>query len=147
MKELSRRRLLQGLLALGVAPLVGCGVGGSPMQNLLRGLLQEIALPDPLRVGLAHLRDLPADRDPTRLLEAVFADLPLAENFSELRHAFARRLREEIANQQTINTDGWLLSLSESRFCALLAMCFFGAQDPRSASYEQDFVATDLDRC
>jgi hypothetical protein len=132
MTELSRRRFLQGLLSLGLAPLVGCGAGDrSPVFSLLDGLLQEIALPDPLRVGQAHLRDQPADRDPSQLLQAVFADLPLHRDLPHLCRAFAQRLRSEFTAQQTVQVDGWLLARSEAQFCALLTICHALAQvDP-----------------
>lgn len=161
MTELTRRRMLQGILALGLAPLAGCGGdrgggrggsrGGSrngdhsPILLLLHGLLQEVALPDPLQVGRAHLQNTPTERDPSLLLEAVFADLPLAADLPHLRRTFAQRLREEFTHQQTITTDGWLLALSESRFCALLAICHALSQ-ASEAFAQQAENATALDR-
>lgn len=119
---MTRRRLLAGLAVAGAAYAViripWSRWTESETEKLVLELVGRIAVPDPLAVGAAYLRDHPHDPD---LLLEVFDGLPLAgpETPGE---AFGRRLREDFEEDRTVTADGWILALTEARFCALLVL-------------------------
>jgi hypothetical protein len=90
----------------------------------LANLLSEV---DSARVvGREYLRHHPDERDP----EHVQHDLTVAlggrlEAFdpAALRERVRRRVRQDFAENQITLVDGWILSNTEVRLCALAALC------------------------
>ena len=125
--KLTRRRLVGGLLGfLGLtaaarwAPrLLG---GRSGAEILVRELVRLVAVPDPVATGRAYLVAAPAETDAAALAGRVLAGLPLAGTAEEARRAFRDRMAADFREGRTAQADGWYLSRTEARLCALLAL-------------------------
>ena len=80
------------------------------------------------RVGAAYLDMFPEDRDPGVLMDHMRrqdeALVVALENGStgRLRQRVAGNVRNDFTHGRTVKIDGWLLSLSEVRLCALAAV-------------------------
>ncbi len=78
-------------------------------------------------VGRAYLSVRPAEKDARRLVSLLTADrLPLAAlldaDAQTLRARVQAALSEDFAQGQTVDVQGWMLSVTESRLCALAAL-------------------------
>lgn len=114
MSDIGRRAFLGGLVAAAAAALA------LPLLRALRRRPARAALPaaapsDPVResariVGRAYLARFPQDADPVRL-RCALAGPPLAE-----------RVRRDFERGDVVQLDGWVLSRSEARRCALEAL-------------------------
>ena len=98
----------------------------SEMEDFLFRLLQVVAVPDPVFVGEAHLRDMPALKDqPQTLLDAVFTDLlPLAPGgtVEELAAALRDKARRQFETGDFMRVGNWILARAEVELCALIAL-------------------------
>jgi hypothetical protein len=82
------------------------------------------------RIGRAYLRDQPDDRDADRLLDAIVSAIgaeagghdPLAADDGALAGLLTRRMVTEFASRDVAVVDGWLLSRTEARLYALVAL-------------------------
>jgi hypothetical protein len=86
-------------------------------------------------IGNAYLRQHPEEAALSLLLKNVIAATP-ADGFGrgfdadrlrtadegELREAIERRVRQDFAGDSVVKVDGWILSVTEARLCALAAM-------------------------
>jgi hypothetical protein len=131
----SRRRFLLGACAAAVpvalAPLkpwraIVEVTGSRTPAARLAGLL---AHRDSARsLGRAALAVLPGATAPSALAAAVLAGLPGgapkldAASDDDLRAAVAVRVREDFEAGDTVQVDGWILSCTEARLCALAAI-------------------------
>jgi hypothetical protein len=130
--DTSRRRFLLGACAVAVpvalAPLkpwraIVEVTGARTPAARLAGLL---AHRDSARsLGRAALAALPGATTPPALAAAVLADLPgdaatlAAASDHDLRALVAARVREDFDSGDTVQVDGWILSCTEARLCAL----------------------------
>jgi hypothetical protein len=130
--DTSRRRFLLGACAVAVpvalAPLkpwraIVEVTGARTPAARLAGLL---AHRDSARsLGRAALAALPGATTPPALAAAVLADLPrdaamlAAASDDDLRALVAARVREDFDSGDTVQVDGWILSCTEARLCAL----------------------------
>jgi hypothetical protein len=79
-------------------------------------------------VGRAYLADHPAEADRDWLAAQLGADLrcqdcdPARSDTARLRAALARQLRADFAQRRVVRVDGWVLSVTEARLCALAAL-------------------------
>jgi hypothetical protein len=73
-------------------------------------------LPSARAIGAAYLRSSPAN---TLDAETLAASLPAAASVADLRLAIAARVRDDFANARVAMVDGWMLSVTEARLCAL----------------------------
>ena len=79
-------------------------------------------------VGEAYLRRAPEEADPVLLVNAICdRDRGLRQvlhhgDNGRLRAAINNRLRRDFAHGRTVMLDGWLLSRTEARLCALTAI-------------------------
>jgi hypothetical protein len=78
-------------------------------------------------IGRVYLRQRPEEHNEERMLALLMGDASPAstgERLDEaaLHAALRRRLREDFACGRTVWVDGWLLSATEARLCALAAM-------------------------
>ncbi len=129
-RKLTRRRFLGGLAiaasgAVAATGLASCRPALSDAETLLLELVSQVAVPDPVAVGQAYLRDHRDEHDAAVLLDRVFAGLPVAGGGRRLLASFRDRLSDDFEHRRTVRADGWILSRTEARFCALLAL------DPR----------------
>jgi hypothetical protein len=128
----SRRRFLLGACAAAVpvalAPLkpwraIVEVTGTRTPAARLAGLL---AHRDSARsLGRAALGALPGATAPPALAAAVLAGLPGGQaklattSDDELRRLIAVRVREDFDSDDVVQVDGWILSCTEARLCAL----------------------------
>jgi hypothetical protein len=130
--DTSRRRFLLGACAAAVpvalAPLkpwraIVEVTGARTPAARLAGLL---AHRDSARaLGRAALAALPGATAPSALAAAVLAGLPGGPRTldgasdDDLRALVAARVREDFEAGDTVQVDGWILSCTEARLCAL----------------------------
>jgi hypothetical protein len=104
------------LLAGAALALLAAGSGYGAMASLAAGRGDAAPL---RRLGIAYLRDHRGEGDPRWLGAQLFGA-------SQERPALARRLAErrarDLAADDIVVVEGWLLARSEARFCALLAL-------------------------
>jgi hypothetical protein len=79
-------------------------------------------------VGRAYLDACPRDRDERRLVDLLCscgtvtrADVAHADT-AALRRMLGEQLRSDFEHGRTVNVQGWILSETEGRLCALAAM-------------------------
>lgn len=129
-RRISRRGVLLGVLAASGTALA---VQRFPWEAALRAelddflfeLLRVVAVPDPVRVGEARLREAPdLAADGQALLDAVFADLPVAtaETARELAELLRDAARRQFAAGDIVLAGGWTLARIEADFCTLIAL-------------------------
>jgi hypothetical protein len=130
-----RRRQLLAVLALGGAACAGWAGRArawlAPAARHQQGvaLLAAFSRPESAAaVGRAYLSGHPADADEIRLA-ADLADAlrsrgcdPLTAPPARLRAAIADQIRADFASGQVVSVEGWVLSRSEARLCALAAL-------------------------
>ncbi len=123
----TRRRIVAGLLGVTGMTVVARWAlrlfgGPSEAEILVRELVRMVAVPDPIAAGRAYLASAPSEADAVALAEKVLTDLPLGATAAVARRAFRDRLVRDFHQGQTVQADGWYLSRTEARLCALLAL-------------------------
>jgi hypothetical protein len=130
----TRRRFILGSLGAGSAltfvllrpwrALVE--VTTPPLTARLTGLLEH---PRSARVvGLEYLRGRSSEASSGVLLRAIVQGLPggqaraKAASRSELQELVATRVRRDFDDELTVNLRGWIVSRTEARLCALVAL-------------------------
>lgn len=79
-------------------------------------------------IGSRYLQECPDQRNPETLVTRILdsdPDLPRrveALRVSDLRARFRRRFAADFATGNTVQIEGWVLSRTESRLCALWAV-------------------------
>ncbi|HXR19681.1 MAG TPA: hypothetical protein VN757_07095 [Steroidobacteraceae bacterium] len=118
---------------------IGCASGLSLMPRHVQARAHR-ATPDELaarlrtllydraaarRLGRLYVRQVPAEDDP-RILARLTVALPEAQQVdaialdrTSLRHRLDARVRGDFASGTTVQLDGWVLSRTEARLCAL----------------------------
>jgi hypothetical protein len=99
------------------APLAYALPGGRPARAALLDLFDNPARGHAL--GLAYLATLPHAPTPDTLAAAVMRALPGAR---ALRTEVSALIRQDYAAGRIECLDGWLLSVTEARLCALTAL-------------------------
>ena len=125
----SRRRLLAAFIGLAATTVIGgCGQfsdTGATSRRLVRLTLDPVAAK---RIGDAYLRAYPAEAGIDGLLEKLETALAegavreLPEDTGQLAERLDRRVREEYRVDEVVRVDDWLLSVSEARFYAVIAL-------------------------
>jgi hypothetical protein len=130
-----RRRGFLGAVALGGA-LWAAWAGQARAWLQLAGatpaearLLAVLARPDSAAaVGRAYLAGHPAEADRARLAAGLAEAArcqdcdPAQAPAERLRAALARPIRADFAAARVVRVDGWVLSATEARLCALAAL-------------------------
>jgi hypothetical protein len=119
------RRFLLAAAAVSAA-LSAMALGSlSPAARRLRSLARY---PDSAKiVGELYRRARPEEDGAARLMELLLSSLSLDERQAVLQPAPAlrallvARIRDDFAAGDTVSIGGWVLSLTEARFCALWA--------------------------
>jgi hypothetical protein len=129
-----RRRVLRSGVAIGVTGWLGrrawlrspARAGQQPRSARFARLLTHV---EGARViGHAYLRLVPGETDPAALVAVVAAGLPDGPRAldsvtdARLRRLLLDGIREDFAHERTVTLNGWLLSLTEARLCALAAL-------------------------
>ncbi len=126
MPEPTRRDVLRALTATGIAVLTSRCLPWSPeprgeTEQLLLAVARLIPIPDLLAVGQAYLASVPDEADADALLQSVFGELSFEEKRQgSFLDSCQQRFRSDFENGDTVIADGWLISRSEARFCALI---------------------------
>lgn len=131
----TKRRFLQALVSLGAITLA------RPVWALLPGSVR--CRPDPLAVGLAglfvhqdsaaqvgraYLRTFPGEADAERLVSRLCASDPLKHRTllnADLKRCvelLALTHRQDFEKGRIVKVDGWILSETEARLCALATL-------------------------
>jgi len=123
--RMSRRRLLGGALAAAGAVLVGerwralvVIDRGLDYAGVFAGRTAAVA------VGRWYLAGTPAEASSAVLTDAVGAALPAGAlaTRAALRRAARSRIDHELATGDVVLLDGWIVSRTEARLCALAAL-------------------------
>lgn len=127
---MERRQFIQVTLA----GAIGIGLPGLAWEQAAASHISALAHPDLLillnsservsDIGIAY-RALPhSEKTADALASAILADTDLSPNLPErtLREGLARRIRRDFAERRTVQLDGWILSLTEARQCALYSI-------------------------
>jgi hypothetical protein len=83
-----------------------------------------------LEVGHAVLASLPNMRDRAQLVNRTLDDLGmdsdsiLDTHAAEIADRLSQRVRTDFARRKTVILDGWLVSATETRLCALAALAW-----------------------
>jgi hypothetical protein len=123
----TRRHALQLLAATGVSGTPGIlaadPAGSRRCCDFLTSIMQHRR--SAAVIGRSYLRTFPADASLNRLLAGLAAD-GLAKVWlgspMRLRAAVAHRIRSDFLHRRTVKIDGWVLSLTEARLCALCTL-------------------------
>ena len=128
---MQRRRFVR-IAAFGTAAtvtgLTACGPDGDDAATDLRALARPdrlVVLGEPeVRANGARYRQMvPAENDAAALRAAIHGRHPLLVRiFGAPRVAPAELVRRDFAEGHTIEVDGWLISVTEARQCALCSL-------------------------
>ena len=132
-ERLSRRGFLARLLAGAGCLVVGRGASGaSPRGATPEALAARIVslVPDRQRaaaLGRAYLREAATEASVAGLVAAISSGClpPLGSHTggaSDLQRALSARIESDYAEQRVVDVQGWLLSPTEARICALTAL-------------------------
>ena len=136
--RLSRRTVLAGL----AAGIVGTAIGlrlywpGGDLAREARRLAGMLRHPDSAaRLGRLYLDERPREADATLLVTLIGAARgpalppPSPTTDEALRADLEERIRNDFILGNTVAVDGWLLSLTEARLCALVSLLREGKPD------------------
>lgn len=119
-----RRRILKAAAAFAAVVVLGprtlstaLGLAGAdPDQGtLLRQLVPHRS--SAARLGRLYLATAPQEADPSRLAALILEGSP-----SVSPRSLASRFSADFAAGRTVRLDGWVMSRSEARLCALAAL-------------------------
>lgn len=133
---MDRRTFLQWLTAVAVAPIlrqleqlgISDGQRDGSTVAIAQRLIQAVDHRGSARaVGRAYVATRPPERTLQRVLTALTADrfpprMVLRADPQTLRVRVREALRDDFARGRTVSVHGWVLSLTEARLCALVAL-------------------------
>ncbi len=79
-------------------------------------------------IGMEYLRCMPRERNVGSLIDRIFSCGTLCQTeFAEAgmkkgRELLLQQIREDFEQERTVNIEGWILSQTEARLCALTAL-------------------------
>jgi hypothetical protein len=98
-----------------------CGASAFPPEGVdTPGLLASMGPERIARIGRAYLAAVPSERTPELLRSAIRNDLapwPWSTPVS-----VPARVADDFAQYRTVQADGWMLSVTEARQCALYTL-------------------------
>jgi len=108
-------------LWLGRRESVGSATGDAEFALELKGIASD---PDALRlIGAAYLAAVPEERSEAALSAALFSSSAWRGIDPDAAAEQLRiQVREDFEAGRTIEIEGWLLALTEARFCALVEL-------------------------
>ena len=129
--RLSRRDVVAAGAGAAAAslPFVGSAVPAdivAQAENALLAVFRDSS--STTQIGNAVLALAPEMRNSIQLLSEVLRDLHLDPEsvrlltMTEIAKRLAQRVRDDFATRNTVMLDGWLVSLTEMRLCALAAL-------------------------
>ena len=122
MNTLSRRALLSALAALASIAVVPSRANGAVRTQLVGGVARWLGLAA-IPLGQLYLRSHKTEADLDVLADLLLERLQgTARN--DLRRALALAVQEDFERDDVVYLDGWLLSRTEVRLCALTCIFF-----------------------
>ena len=114
MSMLSRRSLLLALASIAVVPKGATGTAKSVVVDDVKSWLAGNAL----LVGQRYLELQSAEANLDVLADLLLERLQGAA-LSDLQHDFSLAVQEDFGRDDVVHLDGWMLSRTEVRLCAL----------------------------
>ncbi|MEM7114366.1 MAG: hypothetical protein AAF614_18170 [Chloroflexota bacterium] len=127
-QSINRRDFLTLLLATGTAVLAQPTLGSLPHVLPDAGALTAIfRLPESaIAVGNTYLAQHPSSAVQlvTQLADQLVATTPnwYALGQTNIRQLLQEQIKQDFAAEKTVKLQGWLVSLTEARLCALVAL-------------------------
>ena len=119
-----RRQFLRflGVVAVGVGS-AGCKSGPEyDIPSLARpDLLSMVGIGEVRTVGERYRALHHSEADATSIRNAILASRPLAARLGLVNTPVASLVQDDFVHNRTVVLDGWILSVTEARQCALLA--------------------------
>ena len=111
-------------LALGAIVVAGGAASACQASGEARAFGQPELLtplgPDVVRrLGLRYRQSVPGESEATRLEAAIRASRPWTARIGVRHPPIAEQVRDDFDAGRTVIVDGWLLSVTEARQCAL----------------------------
>jgi hypothetical protein len=132
---LTRRRFIALAVAFTAPLLPGAGEGVVGLVDPRRAATARLTAPlrhrdSAARIGRAYLLAQPGDAGASRLVDTIVAAIatesgstdPLAADDATLAELLARRIVTDFASRDVAVVEGWVLSRTEARLCALVAL-------------------------
>jgi hypothetical protein len=121
----TRRSFLAGLAAGIAGAALGLrlylsGGGASREAARLAGMLPHAQ--SAARLGRLYLEGAPQEADAARLVALINAAPAPTDTDEALRAKLDARIRDDFINNDLVAVDGWLLSRTEARLCALVSL-------------------------
>lgn len=115
---MDRRRFLAVGAIVAAWAATGCGDGDT--RAFARPDLLATLGPDGVRnLGKRYRQSVPTESDPPRLEAAIRASRPWTARIGLTHPPIAEQVRDDFEAGRTVVVDGWLLSVTEARQCAL----------------------------
>ena len=78
------------------------------------------------KIGTAYRCKVPSEQTEDQLLAALYRDAPgdlaLLTNSQDISNRLSTRIKSDFNEQKTIVLEGWVLSVTEARQCALFSL-------------------------
>ena len=121
---LDRRQFLRylGAIAVGLGS-AGCKPGSEyDLHSLARpDVLSTLGSGEVRKIGAQYRALHRSEADPAAIQNAILTSRPLAARLGFIKAPIATLVRDDFAHGRTVVLDGWILSVTEARQCALLA--------------------------
>jgi hypothetical protein len=121
---LDRRRFLQ-LTAVGmVAGLTSSACTGDYVDDARRpGLLEMLGAARVWEIGSSYRKAVPSENSEAVLRAAIAGSRPKTRSLSSIwSDPIERQVQEDFATGRTVIVNGWVLSATEARQCALFSL-------------------------
>jgi len=117
---MNRRRFLAltATVAAGMASSA-CASGGDAAALGKPDLLVALGPDAVRRLGRRYRENVPRERDAPRIEAAITASRPWAARIGVSHSTLSDQVRDDFEAGHTVVVDGWLLSVTEARQCAL----------------------------
>lgn len=122
MNTLSRRALLSALAALTSIAVVPSRANGAVRTQLVGGVARWLGLAA-IPLGQLYLRSHKTEADLDVLADLLLERLQ-GTTGNDLRRTLALAVQEDFERDDVVYLDGWLLSRTEVRLCALTCKFF-----------------------
>ncbi|MET0987931.1 MAG: hypothetical protein ABW034_21235 [Steroidobacteraceae bacterium] len=120
MSAVSRRSLLSALLALASVAVLPNRGDGAESTNVVKNVTSWLG-PDAILVGARYLQLHSSEANLEVLTDWLVERLQGATS-SDLPRDFSRAVQEDFGRDDVVHLDGWLLSRTEVRLCALACL-------------------------
>ncbi|MGI9547430.1 MAG: hypothetical protein ACR2MM_09355 [Flavobacteriaceae bacterium] len=114
-------KILAGLIITGIPSIIyGCRKDANAARNWAPEELSEICNDEKLLALGVKYRQLSGEDSPEKLTALLINDHSLSK--TERRTYLEQKVVEDFRNEHVVLIDGWLLSITEARQCALISL-------------------------